>query len=123
MAFPKNRDIEIPLLQVLIALGGRARPKLVEWVRNTLCDRGEMDRWLREEVPVFAWSTPAERLAVEDLVGELSSVWYTIDSNGLIVVEDKDSMRKRLGHSPDLADALGCSFGAAKPWGGQVVIL
>jgi len=37
-------------------------------------------------------------------------VGYRIDSNGCLVVEDKDSMRKRLGQSPDLADALCCTF-------------
>jgi hypothetical protein len=83
----------------------------------------EMARWLREDAPVFAWTTPAERQACEDLAGELASVTYTIDSHGLIVIEDKDSMRKRLGHSPDLADALGCTFGAAKPWAGRVAIV
>jgi len=79
--------------------------------------------WLRDEHPVFGWKTPEERQACEDLAGELASVTYDLDSTGCIVVEDKESMRKRLGHSPDLADALGCCFASAKPWAGQVVIL
>jgi len=78
---------------------------------------------LREEAPVFAWTTPEERQACEDLAGELASVCYDLDSTGCIVVEAKDSMRKRLGHSPDLGDALCCSFASAKPWAGQVAIL
>ena len=82
-----------------------------------------MARWLREDAPVFAWTTPAERQACEALAGELASVTYGLDSTGRLVVEDKDSMRKRLGHSPDLADALGTTFGADKPWAGRVVIL
>jgi hypothetical protein len=83
----------------------------------------EVHTWLRDEHPVFAWRTPEERQHAEDLVGELSSVAYTIDSNGLIVIESKDEMRKRLGHSSDLADALCVSFGDARPWAGKVVIL
>src|SRR6266568_1341167 len=79
MAFPKQIDIEIPLLQVMIAAGGRARAQeaieqvttyfpaltpadltmktpsgtdlkwrnMVAWVRNTLCDRGAIDRTVR----------------------------------------------------------------------------
>jgi hypothetical protein len=83
----------------------------------------EVAKWLRDESPVFAWRTPEERQHAEDLVGELSSVVYDIDSNGLIVVESKDEMRRRLGHSSDLADALCVSFGDARPWAGKVVIL
>lgn len=70
----------------------------------------EMARWLREEEPVFAFE---DREHAEDLAGELASVNYGIDSNGLLVVEDKDSMKKRLGSSPDIADALGCTFAPA----------
>jgi hypothetical protein len=83
----------------------------------------EAAAWLRDEAPVFAWTTAEERQACEDLAGELASVCYDLDSTGCIVVEDKERMRKRLGHSPDLADALGVSFASAKPWAGQVVIL
>jgi hypothetical protein len=97
---------------------GEPRPRLLRdwlWI--------EMARWLREDSPVFAARTAAERQAAEDLAGELASVTYGLDSHGRLVVEDKDDMRKRLGHSPDLADALGCTFGASRPWAGQVVIL
>jgi hypothetical protein len=78
---------------------------------------------VREDRPVFAGRTAAERQACEDLAGELASVTYGLDSQGRLVVESKDDMRKRLGHSPDLADGLGTTFGAARPWAGQVVIL
>jgi hypothetical protein len=64
-------------------------------------------QWLREEAPVFC---AEDRGACEDLAGELASVGYRIDSHGCLVVEDKDSIRKRLGQSCDLADALGCTF-------------
>ena len=81
---------------------GEPRPRLMRdylWL--------EMVRWLREDEPVFRAD---DREACEDLAGELASVRYRLDSDGCIVVEDKDGMKKRLGHSPDLADALGCTF-------------
>jgi hypothetical protein len=79
-----------------------ARPRLLRdhlWL--------ECAQWLREAQPVFQ---APDRNACEDLAGELASVGYRIDSQGCLVVEDKDSMRKRLGQSPDLADALCCTF-------------
>jgi phage terminase large subunit len=63
--------------------------------------------WLRDESPVFA---AADRAACEDLAGELASVGYSLNSNGELVVESKDEMKKRLGHSPDIADSLCCAF-------------
>jgi phage terminase large subunit len=65
-------------------------------------------RWLKEEAPIFC---AEDAQANEDLAGELASVHYSLSSDGALVVEDKDAMRKRLGHSPDLADALTCTFG------------
>lgn len=67
----------------------------------------EMARWLREEAPVFCASNRTSNM---DLAGELASVGYGLDSQGHLVIEDKDHMRKRLGHSPDLSDGLGCTF-------------
>jgi hypothetical protein len=84
---------------------GEPRPRLL---RDYLCL--EMARWLREETPVF---TADDREVCEALAGELASVKYRLDSDGCVVVEDKDSMKKRLGLSPDLADGLGCMFAPA----------
>lgn len=67
----------------------------------------ECARWLRDEEPVFVLE---DKQIAEDLAGELCSVKYKPDSKGQLVVEDKDSMKKRLGHSPDLADGLCCTF-------------
>jgi hypothetical protein len=87
---------------------GEPRPRLLRdylWL--------EMARWLREDAPVFC---AEDHEACEDLAGELASVHYSLDSHGHIVVESKDEMKKRLarlghvGHSPDLADGLGCTF-------------
>jgi len=41
----------------------------------------------------------------ERLLGELSAIKYTYRSNGKIIIEPKDKMKKDLGVSPDLADA------------------
>jgi len=71
----------------------------------------EVARWLREEHPVFCAD---DHGACEDLAGELASVGYGLDSNGCLVVEDKDHMRKRLGMSPDLGDSLCCTFAPAR---------
>jgi phage terminase large subunit len=68
--------------------------------------------WLRDEDPVFC---AADRQACEDLAGELASVAYTLTSDGNLVVESKDAMKKRLGHSSDLADALCCTFALSAP--------
>ena len=85
-----------------IPVHGEPRPRLLRdflWL--------EMARWLRDAEPVFC---AEDRLGCEDLAGELATVGYRLDSNGCIVVEPKEAMKKRLGHSPDLADALGCTF-------------
>lgn len=44
-----------------------------------------------------------------ELVGELTSPTYTF-ANGKFLLEDKDQVKKRLGRSPDLADALALTF-------------
>jgi phage terminase large subunit len=80
----------------------------------------EMAEWLRSAQPVFC---AEDHGACEDLAGELASVGYSLDSYGQLVVEDKDHMRKRLGHSPDLADALGCTFSPSRPKLGTMEVL
>ena len=80
----------------------------------------EMAEWLRSAQPVFC---AEDRGACEDLAGELASVGYSLDSYGQLVVEDKDHMRKRLGHSPDLADGLCCTFAPAQRRMGTMEVL
>jgi len=45
-----------------------------------------------------------------ELVGELTTPTYTF-SGGKFQLEDKDQVKRRLGRSPDLADALALTFG------------
>ena len=46
----------------------------------------------------------------DELLAELASVKYKVDARGAIQIESKDEMRKRLGHSPDRADAVVLAF-------------
>lgn len=46
---------------------------------------------------------------VPELIGELVTPTYTF-CNGKMLLEDKDMVKKRLGRSPDLADALALTF-------------
>ena len=47
---------------------------------------------------------------VEGLVGELAAPRYGFDDKGRLSLEKKDVMHKRLGRSPDMADALALTF-------------
>lgn len=73
-----------------------------------------MAEWAKEDDPSFA---DIDQEIGQDLAGEMASVKYRIDSDGRLVVESKDDMKKRLGFSPDIADALACTFhpGTAGP--------
>jgi hypothetical protein len=46
---------------------------------------------------------------VPELVAELTTPTYTF-ANGQFLLEEKDMIKKRLGRSPDLADALALTF-------------
>lgn len=47
---------------------------------------------------------------IPELVGELTAPTYTF-AGGKMLLEDKDQVKKRIGRSPDLADALALTFG------------
>ena len=47
--------------------------------------------------------------AIPEIVAELTTPTYSF-TNGKIILEDKDQIKKRLGRSPDLADALALTF-------------
>ena len=46
----------------------------------------------------------------EKLLDELCSVNKSYDSKGRLLLESKDEVKKRLGRSPDLADAFVLTF-------------
>lgn len=69
-----------------------------------------MKEWFDYEEPILVddgvdWGDYAN-----DLAAECATVRYTFDSSGKIVVESKDSMKDRGLDSPDLAEALACTF-------------
>lgn len=49
---------------------------------------------------------------IPELISELTAPTYTL-VNGKFLLEDKDQIKKRLGKSPDLADALALTFAEA----------
>ena len=71
----------------------------------------EAKRWLKEESPSFAM---LDRNMADDLAAELSLPKYKF-RDGLVIIESKEDMKKRLTMSPDIADALNCTFGVPKP--------
>lgn len=72
----------------------------------------EVRKWLKESMPCI---TARDRENASALVGELATPKFKLDSSGRVVVESKDDMKKRLnGSSPDLGDALGCTFSPPK---------
>lgn len=50
----------------------------------------------------------------EELVADLSALRYTFDQTGRIQLESKDDVRKRLGRSPDRADAVALAVGVGR---------
>lgn len=58
-----------------------------------------------------------DRDNAEDLAGEISAVKYKLHSDGSVMIEPKEETKKRLGFSPDIGDALACTYapGAAGP--------
>lgn len=59
---------------------------------------------------------------IPELVGELTSPTYTFQ-NGKFLLESKDQIKKRLGKSPDLADALALTFAIPDCPGGMTQLL
>jgi hypothetical protein len=47
---------------------------------------------------------------VPEMVKGLSTMQYTYARDGRIQIEEKDQIKARIGRSPDLEDALGCTF-------------
>lgn len=85
----------------------------------------DLDRRLRDELWFFGrkWfegkdvcipkdlvRTEADQQMLDRFISEMTSVTFDFDMNGKRVVERKADMKKRLGHSPDIADAFLLTF-------------
>lgn len=60
-------------------------------------------KWMRDEEPSF---DGIDQELADDLAGELSAIRFTFDSSGRLKVEAKEDLKRRLGRSPDIADAV-----------------
>ena len=61
------------------------------------------------------WINPANKTGAalppnDELMEELTEIRYKFQSTGKIIIEPKDDIKKRLGRSPDYADALANTF-------------
>ena len=105
-------------------LGGGVTDRLRELGYTVTAFRGGAKPAERKNYPnrkSELWFTAAEQLASidldtdEQLAADLVSPRYRLDSQGRRTVESKDDMKKRLGRSPDRADAVLLTF--AQPTG------
>ena len=71
--------------------------------------RAELFWRLREALERGEVSLPDD----EELHADLSALRYQFTQDGRIQIESKDECRKRLGRSPDRADALALAWAAA----------
>lgn len=77
--------------------------------------RAEMYWALREALKAGDISLPDDR----KLAADLTNHKFTYDSRGRIKLESKDELKKRLGRSPDRADALAIANWVRVPRGGE----
>ena len=54
----------------------------------------------------------------DELTEELTTIEYKFQSNGKILIQEKDEIKKKIGRSPDKADALANTF---YPYGGSIM--
>lgn len=64
---------------------------------------GEANEWLKQELPV---QIPND----DELLDDLCSVNKSYDSRGRLILEKKEDVKKRIGRSPDKADAFVLTF-------------
>jgi phage terminase large subunit len=72
--------------------------------------RAELFWLLREALEKGELALPDD----DELLADLSALRYEFDQSGRIVLEGKDEVRKRLGHSPDRADAVALAVGVGR---------
>ena len=100
----KEARINTETQAIPVNAGTAPTPKAANYYRNR---RGELWGGLADLLRaqhIDLTELPAE--TYRKLVGELSALHYELDAKGRKIPEAKDTMKKRIGRSPDLADAL-----------------
>jgi hypothetical protein len=104
--FDRLKELEYPVFSVNVAESSTVihaktgKPKY----KNLRSQLWFMARESIDTRPEFN-KAPFSLMKDEDFSNELTTPKYTINSAGQIEVEAKDDMKKRLGRSPDIADA------------------
>lgn len=83
-----------------VQFGGRAREE-----HKFTNMRAEMTWNMCEDIKAGLALPP-----VPEMVLGLSTMTYAFDRQGRIQIEEKDQIKSRIGRSPDLEDALGCTY-------------
>lgn len=98
----------------VVPVNAGSKPSDREQFRNR---RSEM--WWSTRVRVREKRMDLSHLAPDDrslVIAELALPKYKVDTAGRKVVEEKDEMKKRLGSSPDVADAVNLCFADVGRW-------
>ena len=98
----KPHDLKLPLVSINVSTATKARDKSGQMIFNRLRDWlwWHMRELLEDENATIA--LPDDDNLTQDLV---ASKWTTT-SAGKVLVESKDEIKKRLGRSPDVGDAV-----------------
>lgn len=99
-----DRLIELGFAGTVVAVdfGGSAMDT-IQYVNRRAEMYGEMSKWLDSPGGV---SLPDD----DSLQSDMCAAGYSYDSNGALKIEKKEDIKKRIGRSPDLADALALTF-------------
>ena len=123
----QQREHKLNVVAVNVADAATMRPKTSDRRGNILPDNKfgkqemfprsmkeflwlSMKEWFDSEDPVLVDEGVSWVDYAKDLAAECATVRYSFDSSGKMIVESKDSMKDRGLLSPDLAEALACTF-------------
>jgi hypothetical protein len=68
-----------------------------------------MREWFQDGACAISRAIPAD--SITELAADIQDIHYNYTKmSGLVKIESKEDMKKRLGFSPDLGDALACTF-------------
>ncbi len=102
------KEMGLPVVMVNVSEAPAVDPKKYKRLRDELW--GKSAEWAK--------ARDCTLLDDEELIAELSSVTYKFNSEGQIIVESKDELKKRGLRSCDVADAWNLTFAVAAPIAG-----